>query len=61
MIDWAFIDFLGYLAFLPIAYLTWASGYLRLLTKAARRNRWGLDLLRKRGLSESDDSWDMGL
>ena len=59
MVDWAFVDFLGYLLFAPIGYLTWASGYLRLLTKAAKRNRWGLDLLS--GKKSGDESWDMGL
>ena len=30
---------------LVFVWLTWASGYVRMLVRAARRNRWGLSLI----------------
>ena len=43
--DWAFADFLSSVGMLAgttyLTYLFWASGYLRMLMMAAKRNHWG--------------------
>lgn len=45
---------------LVFGWLTWASGYLGYLVRSAKRNRWGLDLLRKRssGATEWEDTFN---
>jgi hypothetical protein len=54
---WTFIfEVVVFATTLPFVFLTFASGYLGFLWRAAKKNRWGLLLLKKK--ESGADTWE---
>ena len=40
----------------PFGFLKWASGYIGYMVRAAKKNRWGLELIRKH--ADGSSAWE---